>query len=568
VCVGYLPGMSDENEKPDSPPTPGEAAAPQHLHPSHDVTQDPPSTDEAGRFPPSEVAENPEQPGSSEATQSPDSEAPSELTRSPGLSTPGSGYTPGGLRRPIVKPILVRPRKVRGGVKLPNGDVAPPTAWVAQRWLRLIEQAAVGARLVEGLEDYARAGQTKKIGYLVSRVDAIIQGRADRPYATSIAFDAFSPETWDKVVETMAEGALYAAKLLASELPPNIEDVFAPLGLKLFPVDNSEVKHSCSCFDWRTENGGNPNIMSKGKWCKHVCCLAYLLAHRLASEPFLVFLLRGIEGSELLERLRQRRAVAGAVMGSTPIYSQRIPGAAEFEPPTLEESLDQFWDAGPALAEIDLPLTPPPMSHPLLRRLGQSPFLTAQFPLVGLLASCYDTVSDQTLEANQLPPVDESEDPSDEMSQLRRLGTDAGAGAARREERGSQGENQFNDADNGDDESELDKAALAAQAPSPSPNSPPPPRVPGRAAALPIKAAPLPVKAAPLPPKAAPLPTPPPPAPAKAQTVKAQTVKAQTAKAQPLLPNRAQSIPTGPAKSTAPSKPSGPNKPSGGGKGK
>lgn len=400
------------------------------------------------------------------------------LQRNPGLSTPGSGFSQGGLRRPVIKPILVRPRKVRGGVKLPNGDVAPPTAWVAQRWLRLIEQAAEGARLVEGLEDYARAGQTKKISYMVSRVDAIIQGRADRPYATSIAFDGFTPETWDKVVETMAEGALYAAKLLASELPPNIEDVFAPLGLKLFPVDSAEVKHSCSCLEWRNENGGNPTILSKGKWCKHICCLAYLLAQKLSSEPFLVFMLRGIEGSELLERLRQRRAVAGAVMGHTPIYSQRIPGAADFEPAPLEESLDQFWDAGPALGDLDLPITLPPVSHPLLRRLGQSPFVAAQFPLVGLLASCYDTVSEQTLKEQVIPALD---DPDSEESEL--------------DEDDSSGENVHN---------QSGTATRAATSSAVPPASATPMRATAKAMPVPAKAMPLAAKATAMPLKAQP----------------------------------------------------------------
>ncbi len=316
----------------------------------------------------------------------------------PAIDALGAGGTlPYGRRIPV-KPPLLRPRKVRGGIKVPAGDVAPATAWAAQRWLRLIEQAAEGPRLVEALDDYARAGQTKRLSFVVGRLEAAIQGRADRPYTTQISLSAFSHETWDKIVEAMAEGSLYSAKLLANELPPNIEDVFAPLGLKLFPVDPAEVKHSCTCVEWRQENGGNPNIFANGKWCKHVCCAAYLLAQRLASEPFVIFLLRGQEGQELLERLRQRRVMAGAGLGFTPIYSQRVPGVADLSNPPLEESISQFWDAGPGLTEIDLSLAPPPVSHPLLRRLGQSPFQQAQFPLVGLLASCYEVISQQARE--------------------------------------------------------------------------------------------------------------------------------------------------------------------------
>lgn len=274
-----------------------------------------------------------------------------------------------------------------------------------------MEQAAEGPRLVEALEEYARAGQTKRISFIPCKVDAQIQGRADRPYVTQIAFESFSHETWDKVVDAMADGALYAAKLLAGELPPNIEDVFAPLGIKLFPVEPCEVKHACGCADWRQDNGRDPTQLTSGRWCKHVCCAAYLLAQKLASEPFMIFQMRGLEGHELLERLRQRRVAAGAGLGFMPVYAQRVAGVADMEQVPLERAVEQFWDPAPTMEQMDLALTAPPVSHPLLRRLGQSPFIGAQFPLVGLLASCYDTISQEAkAEAISLPDAEASVD--------------------------------------------------------------------------------------------------------------------------------------------------------------
>lgn len=309
---------------------------------------------------------------------------------------------------------------MRGGIKLAAGDIAAPTAWAAQRWLRLIELAANGQRLVEALEDYARAGQTKRITYLPGRIEAVVQGRADRPYSTTIAFETFPHELWDKVVATMADGALYAAKLLANELPPNIEDVFAPLNLKLFPTDGAEIRHVCTCFEWRTDNvqQGAPvsHVPIAGKWCKHVCCVAYLFAQRLAEEPFLMFQMRGMEGQELIERLRQQRVVAGAALGVTPVYTQRVAGVADLPVKGLEECIENFWDAGGSLGDLDLPLSPPAVSHPILRRLGQSPFTSAAFPLVGLLASCYDTVSEHSRreeESATFPIEDASDDESE-----------------------------------------------------------------------------------------------------------------------------------------------------------
>jgi hypothetical protein len=84
--------------------------------------------------------------------------------------------------------------------------------------------------------------------------------------------------------------------------------------------------------------------------------------------------------------------------------------------PALEEVLDRFWDAGPGLHEIDLPLDPPPVSHPLLRRLGPSPFPNAQFPLVGLLASCYETISEAARKTEEPAGINEAVESGSEPS--------------------------------------------------------------------------------------------------------------------------------------------------------
>lgn len=300
---------------------------------------------------------------------------------------------------------LLHPRRVRGGVKLSGGVVDGPTLWAAQRWMRLAELVAQGTRLAEGLE-YAKLGQTKRLANLPGRIEASVQGRADRPYTVTITMGVIPEAGWVPVVGAMSEGAIYAAKLLSGELPTNIEDVFAPRGLKLFPTEPSELTVSCTCVehtqalqamkDRQAAGEATPaGDASDAAWCKHLCCVAYLMAQRLATEPFLMFSLRGLDGRELLERLRDQRASAGAPPGDRqPVYVQHISGVTDSPGAPLEEVILGFWDAGAGLASVDLPLSPPAVSHPLLRRLGQSPFSQAPFPLVGLLASCYETISE------------------------------------------------------------------------------------------------------------------------------------------------------------------------------
>ncbi|TVS06155.1 MAG: hypothetical protein EA423_05870 [Phycisphaerales bacterium] len=274
---------------------------------------------------------------------------------------------------------LLRPRKVRSGVKLTMSDEDLRGNWAAERWIRLIEAAAPGEQMVEGVE-YARLGQARSVEYEPATVEAFVQGRSYTPYRTTVSLPRFGEDKWVQAIASMAEEAVYAAKLLVGELPSNIEDLFAPLGVKLFPAEPSELKVTCSCRE-------------ESDWCKHTVCVAHLIAQQLANDPFTVFTLRGMPGRELLERLRQRRAVSG-VSGEVPVYVPRVEGVSDIIAPDLDQQLENFWQVGPDLAEIDTPMDPPEVDKPLLRRLGQSPFTESRFPLVGLLATCYDLIAE------------------------------------------------------------------------------------------------------------------------------------------------------------------------------
>lgn len=300
---------------------------------------------------------------------------------------------------PRYQPKPVKPRKVRGGIRLASATASYSESWAAQRWLRIVEQLAPGASMVAGLE-YAVAGQTRSLSVEPGAIRGAVQGTVISAYKTSITLPVLAHDQSERVISAMTDQAVYAAKLLAGELPANIEDVFAPLGLRLFPAeagDPSEVATKCTCREPQP-------------WCKHACCLAYLVGERFTTDPFLIFTLRGLPREELLERLRQRRAVAGAGgLGRVPVYSPLVPGVSDVEAPPLSECLGSFWEAGPGL-NIDTPVRRPEVSHPLLRRLGPSPFGVGQgrFPLVGLLATCYEVISEAVVAQAEDQPADEA----------------------------------------------------------------------------------------------------------------------------------------------------------------
>ncbi len=334
-------------------------------------------------------------------------------------------------RNPRYDPKPLKPRKVRGGIKLISATGRYPESWPAQRWMRLVEQAAPGESLLEGL-GYATEGQTRRLSINSGRIDGAVQGTSPAAYEASMTLSAFTHEQSERIIAAMIDQAVYAAKLLAGELPANIEDIFAPLGLKLFPVEPGEVTPACNCRTRRMTSfapgqrppasGGVPTsapppppepATPASPWCKHVCCLAYLVAERFTTDPFLIFTLRGLPREELFERLRQRRAAASSGAGGALVYTPVVPGVSDTEPALLEESLDHFWDAGPGLSQIDMPIAKPEVSHPLLRRLGPSPFGgPGRFPLVGLLATCYELISEAAIKgAEEAPPGSEESQP-------------------------------------------------------------------------------------------------------------------------------------------------------------
>ncbi|MGH7131522.1 MAG: hypothetical protein ACREJO_06205 [Phycisphaerales bacterium] len=302
----------------------------------------------------------------------------------------------GGMRFAPRPQATLRPRKVRLGVRLTTRSGPVASAWSGQRLLRLVEDNAPGAALAEGIE-YARLGQTRNFITVAGHVSGRVQGRMPQAYVVDVRMPVYAHDEWEKVIGAMLQEARPVATLLSGEVPSNIEDLFAPLRLRLFPQEASDLACTCTCADF---TGGQ-------RWCKHICCIFALLAERLSVDPFLMFRLRGLDKEELLERLRQRRAIdtartaPGASDRPMPAYLPGLPGISDAPTTLLELTVDHFWSTGAALAELDLPLGRPAVGHALLRRLGPTPFDGATFPLVGLLATCYDVISEASLKVEQ-----------------------------------------------------------------------------------------------------------------------------------------------------------------------
>ena len=92
----------------------------------------------------------------------------------------------------------------------------------------------------------------------------------------------------------LSQQVIFTAKLLAGEMPQDIEQAFTDAGLSLFPAQSKDLDTECSCPDW-----SNP--------CKHIAAVYYLLGEEFDRNPFLIFKLRGMEREESFEHHPYRR---------------------------------------------------------------------------------------------------------------------------------------------------------------------------------------------------------------------------------------------------------------------
>ena len=270
------------------------------------------------------------------------------------------------------------PRRVKDGIKAKSDRGGIGETWWSKRWVGVLESFSLGTRLTRG-RSYARQGQVISIDVEPGIVKAKVQGTQPRPYSIKIKLKPLSDNDWDRVTEAMASQAIFAAKLLAGEMPTDIEEAFDAVNVSLFPRAETDLDTDCSCPDW-----ANP--------CKHIAAVYYLLAERFDEDPFLIFKLRGRTKEQIIEILREKRAETSSDESFAPTASAESSAAGDAAGPLLEENLDTFWQAPEALNAFAVRPEAPQVDKAILKRLGDAPFTIGGQNMTSLLAKAYDVV--------------------------------------------------------------------------------------------------------------------------------------------------------------------------------
>jgi len=229
-----------------------------------------------------------------------------------------------------------------------------------------------------------------EVEYEKGSVTAMVQGSRDAPYLVRMHFAVLSAADWRRFLGAVGKDVELGGGLFRGEFPPEADAVFTELNLSLFPSGQGDLKAACSCPD-----PANP--------CKHVAAVYYALGEEIDRNPFLLFQLRGLDRTALMEALAKTPAARAALV-APPVAEAaarrevvRANGNAENLTPAAlgpdplsprEEPLPAdpqlFWaGAGPGPApglgsvqrgEVDKDVHVPRIPGALAQRLGGYPF--------------------------------------------------------------------------------------------------------------------------------------------------------------------------------------------------
>src|SRR5215212_3227789 len=138
-------------------------------------------------------------------------------------------------------------------------------------------------RLARG-RTYLRSGLVVDLQIKKGEIAAMVAGSS--LYKVKIAITPVPAGRWNAICRDCAGTIDSLVELLQGRLAKSVMDRVCREGDGLFPAPK-EIKLSCSCPDW-------------ADMCKHVAAVLYGIGARLDRSPELLFVLRGVDQTELI----------------------------------------------------------------------------------------------------------------------------------------------------------------------------------------------------------------------------------------------------------------------------
>jgi len=217
------------------------------------------------------------------------------------------------------------PLPAEGGLATSRQRGAMAATWWSRRFVEVLESYGLGTRMQRGRR-YARSGQVLTLDVSVATVAAQVQGSRRTPYLVTVSLPEPTPKQWKAIDAAMRAKVGFVARLLAGEVPADLEGVFRAAGVALFPGTWKELRARCSCPDWE-----NP--------CKHIAAVLYVFADQLDTDPWLLLAWRGRSREEILDPLRGSSITVGAAEEIAPWWpfnGSFMPQPGDLPPPAAD----------------------------------------------------------------------------------------------------------------------------------------------------------------------------------------------------------------------------------------
>src|SRR5215216_6694911 len=166
-----------------------------------------------------------------------------------------------------------------------EGRTIAKSFW-GQSWCSNLERYSDYETQLPRGRSYVRNGSVVDLQIAKGEVLAMVAG--SELYKVKITIAPVAAKRWTAICGDCAGTIDSLVELLQGRLAKGVMDRVCREGDGLFPAPN-EIKLACSCPDW-------------ADMCKHVAAALYGVGARLDERPQLLFVLRGVDESELLAR--------------------------------------------------------------------------------------------------------------------------------------------------------------------------------------------------------------------------------------------------------------------------
>jgi uncharacterized Zn finger protein len=195
-----------------------------------------------------------------------------------------------------------------------EGRAIASTFW-GKAWCDHLESYSDFANRLPRGRTYVRNGSVVDLQIKPGKITALVSG--SEVYEITIKIGKLAPQRWKAVRSRCAGQVGSVLELLQGRFDKSVMEVLTHRDKGLFPAP-AEIDMECSCPDW-------------AGMCKHLAAVLYGVGSRLDHEPELLFVLRQVDHTDLLDQVTAGSLVAKADDGQKTLEDSELAGVFGIE---------------------------------------------------------------------------------------------------------------------------------------------------------------------------------------------------------------------------------------------